>query len=155
MSFLPDVKVPCESCRGAALQPRDAGGHAGAASSIGDVLRMEVDEAVEFFASMPAIAHPLQLLQRRGAGLPDARPAVSPTLSGGEAQRIKLVTELQPRCATTWRSRGRKRAAHAVRAGRAHRGPAHGRRRASCIRVLHRLVDGGQHAWSSSSTTWT
>ncbi|MDP3132280.1 MAG: excinuclease ABC subunit A, partial [Burkholderiaceae bacterium] len=65
MSFLPDVKVPCEVCHGARFNPETLA-VTWKGKSIGDVLQMEADEAVEFFAAMPNISHPLQLLKDVG-----------------------------------------------------------------------------------------
>ncbi|MDR0274424.1 MAG: excinuclease ABC subunit UvrA, partial [Burkholderiaceae bacterium] len=67
MSFLPNVKVPCEVCRGARFNPETLA-VTWRGKSVGDVLRMEVDEAASFFATMPAIAHPLRLLGDVGLG---------------------------------------------------------------------------------------
>jgi excinuclease ABC subunit A len=92
MSFLPDVKVPCDACNGARFN-NDTLSARLRAQHVGEVLAMEVDDAVEFFAAHPKVAHPLKLMQDVGLGyLTLGQP--SPTLSGGEAQRIKLVTEL-------------------------------------------------------------
>ena len=139
MSFLPDVKVPCESCHGARFNGETLA-VTWKGKSIGDVLQMEVDEAVDFFASMPAIAHPLQLLKDVGLGyLTLGQP--SPTLSGGEAQRIKLVTEL-----TKVRDEVGRRGQKVPHTLYVLDEPTVGLHMADVdklIRVLHRLVDGG------------
>jgi excinuclease ABC subunit A len=95
MQFLPDVYVQCEVCRGArfnreTLQVRFKG------KTIADVLDTTIDEAVEFFGAIPAIARKLETLQSVGLGyLKIGQPAT--TLSGGEAQRVKLSRELSRR----------------------------------------------------------
>jgi excinuclease ABC subunit A len=129
MSFLPDVRVTCEVCAGArfnaeTLQVRMRGKH------VGEVLAMDVDEAAEYFGAHPGILRGLKLLQDVGLGYLTLGQQ-SPTLSGGEAQRIKLVYEL---------SKTSEKCLYVLDE------PTVGLHMADVerlIRVLHRLVDAG------------
>jgi excinuclease ABC subunit A len=95
MQFLPDIYVPCDVCRGRrynreTLQVRYKG------KNIAEVLDLTISEAMEFFANIPALQNKLQTLQDVGLGyIRLGQPA--PTLSGGEAQRVKLSRELSKR----------------------------------------------------------
>lgn len=95
MHFLPDVFVPCEVCKGKrynheTLEVKYKG------KSISDVLEMTVDEAVEFFEKVPRIYNKIKTLQEVGLGYMRLGQSAT-TLSGGEAQRVKLATELSKR----------------------------------------------------------
>ena len=130
MQFLPDVYVPCETCRGKRYN-REALDVTWKGMTIADVLELQVEDALERFDAIPAIRNRLKTLTEVGLGyLRLGQPAT--TLSGGEAQRIKLATELARR------STGRT--AYILDE------PTTGLHFADVERlleVLHRLVDGG------------
>ncbi|MEO5609025.1 MAG: excinuclease ABC subunit A, partial [Ornithinibacter sp.] len=95
MNFLPDVYVPCEVCHGARYNRETLEVHF-KGKTIADVLDMPIEEAAEFFSAVPAIARHMKTLNEVGLGYVRlGQPA--PTLSGGEAQRVKLASELQKR----------------------------------------------------------
>ena len=142
MSFLPTSYMPCQDCLGrrynaSTLEILYNG------KSIGDVMDMSIDQAMEFFASHPKIRRSIGLLQETGLGyLKLGQP--SPTLSGGEAQRIKLVTQL------TRRATSSSEEIRTTRKGKSTlyilEEPTiglHAHDVAQLVRVLHRLVDEG------------
>jgi excinuclease ABC subunit A len=143
MSFLPDVKVTCDACGGRRFNSETLS-VTWREKNIGEVLTMSVDDAVEFFKAHPRIHHALKLLQDVGLGYLTLGQQ-SPTLSGGEAQRIKLVTELaKVRGDTRIGPRLiRKRTLYVLDE------PTVGLHMADVeklIHVLHRLVDAGNSA---------
>jgi len=95
MNFLPDVYVPCEVCHGARYNRETLEVHY-KGKTIAEVLDMPIEEAANFFDSVPAIARYLKTLNDVGLGYVRLGQS-APTLSGGEAQRVKLATELQRR----------------------------------------------------------
>ncbi|MDO4905076.1 MAG: excinuclease ABC subunit A [Lautropia sp.] len=162
MNFLPDVRVLCDVCDGGRFDAETNQAKLNG-KSISDVLAMTVDEALGFFAPFRSIAHPLQLLQDVGLGYLTLGQQ-SPTLSGGEAQRIKLVTELtkvrsltetaDPLREAKARAMTRTRARKAGHQGEIHDGgtfyvldePTVGLHMADIeklVQVMHRLTDAG------------
>ena len=143
MAFLPTTRTHCEICNGmrfnSATQEIEFNG-----KNIGQVLKMSITEAADFFASQPRIARPLQLLAETGVGYLQLGQS-SPTLSGGEAQRLKLVTELstgQGRTATE-RLRGLKNAKRNLYLIEEPTIGLHMADVKRLIDILHRLVDEG------------
>ena len=143
MSFLPDVKVPCDACDSTRFNA-DTLGVQLRGKNVGEVLGLEVDDALAYFSAHPKVLHPLQLMQDVGLGyLTLGQP--SPTLSGGEAQRVKLVTELA-KAQTSKPARGPVRASRAPNTLYVLDEPTVGLSMADVeklIHVLHRLVQAG------------
>jgi excinuclease ABC subunit A len=142
MSFLPDVKVMCDVCEGRRFNP-DTLSIRFRERSIGEVLAMSVEEAVEFFSAHPRVQHPLKLLTDVGLGyLSLGQP--SPTLSGGESQRIKLVAELaKVRTDELGIDAARRAGMHTLYVLDEPTVGLHMSDVEKLVKVLHRLVDAG------------
>ena len=142
MSFLPDVKVLCDVCGGRRFNSETLS-VLWREKSIGDVLAMNVDDAVEFFRAHPRVHHALKLLQDVGLGYLTLGQQ-SPTLSGGEAQRIKLVTELAKVRGEA--ARPRQKPKHTLYVLDEPTVGLHMADVEKLIHVLHRLVEAGNTA---------
>ena len=143
MNFLPDVKVLCDVCGGRRFNSETLS-VLWREKSIGDVLSMSIDAAVEFFQAHPRLHHALKLLQDVGLGYLTLG-LQSPTLSGGEAQRIKLVTELS-KVRNDVRAGPRQKPKHTLYVLDEPTVGLHMADVEKLIHVLHRLVDAGNTA---------
>jgi len=143
MNFLPPSYIPCEACHGKRFNPQTLAVQYNG-KSIGDLLELTIEEAAEFFRSQPRIHKALELLVQTGLGyLQLGQP--SPTLSGGEAQRLKLVSELKTGVARGLTDRLRKNITPKSTLYLLEE-PTIGLHMADVellIEVLHRLVDEG------------
>ena len=142
MNFLPDVQVLCDVCGGKRFNPETLR-ILFKGKSIGEVLSMSVEDALPFFAAHRSVHHPLSLLADVGLGyLSLGQP--SPTLSGGESQRIKLVTELaKVRTDELGRDIARREGQHSLYVLDEPTVGLHMADVEKLLRVLHRLVDSG------------
>ena len=142
MSFLPDVQVLCDVCSGKRFNP-DTLAILFKGKNIGETLAMSVDDALEFFAAQRSVSHPVSLLADVGLGyLSLGQP--SPTLSGGESQRIKLVTELSKvRTDALGIDMARRERQHTLYVLDEPTVGLHMADVEKLVRVLHRLVDTG------------
>jgi excinuclease ABC subunit A len=142
MSFLPDVQIPCDVCGGRRFNGETLSVlHKN--KSIGDVLAMSIDDAVEFFAAHRGVHHALTLLADVGLGYLHLGQA-SPSLSGGESQRIKLVAELaKVRTDASGLDAARREGAHTLYVLDEPTVGLHMADVEKLVRVLQRLVDAG------------